>query len=58
MMGLEIADGGAAIVKYAKMALGQYTTAECQAIRQNLLRYCGQDTLAMVRLHKVLLDRC
>ena len=56
--GLEIADGGAAIVKYAKMALGQYTTAECQAIRQNLLRYCGQDTLAMVRLHKVLLDRC
>ena len=54
--GLEIADGGAAIVKYAKMALGRYTAAECQTIRQNLLQYCGQDTLAMVRLHKVLID--
>jgi hypothetical protein len=56
--GLEIADGGAAVVKYAKMALGRYSAAECQTIRQNLLQYCGQDTLAMVRLHKVLLERC
>ncbi len=52
--GLEIAEGQAASVKFAKMARGQYSPAECEAIRRNLLTYCGQDTLAMVELHKAL----
>ena len=52
--GLKIAEGQAASVKFAKMARSQYSPAECEAIRRNLLIYCGQDTLAMVELHKAL----
>jgi hypothetical protein len=52
--GLEIAEGQTASVKFAKMARGQYSPTECEAIRRNLLTYCGQDTLAMVKLHKAL----
>jgi hypothetical protein len=52
--GLAIQDGETATVKFAKMARGQYSPAECEAIRRNLLTYCGQDTLAMVELHKAL----
>ena len=56
--GLAIADGGTAAVKFAKMARGCYSTEECAVIRRDLLTYCGQDTLAMVEVHRVLLQQC
>lgn len=48
---LEIAEGGTASAIFAYMARGRYSAAEMKQIRQDLLRYCEQDTLAMVRLH-------
>jgi hypothetical protein len=56
--GLEIADGGTAMTVFARAALGQYSAAEWAAIRRNLLTYCGQDTLAMVRVHQALAALC
>lgn len=56
--GLAIGDGGTAMTKFARMALGQYSPAECEAIYRDLLTYCGQDTMAMVQLHEVLGSLC
>lgn len=53
--GLWIADGGAAVAHFARMALGEYEHAEIERTREHLLAYCRQDTLAMVRLHAALL---
>jgi hypothetical protein len=52
--GLEIADGDAAITKFARMARGQITGVLIETTRQNLLDYCKLDTYAMVRLHETL----
>lgn len=49
--GLEIADGGSAIAAFAYMAMGKYSADEVANVKVNLLAYCGQDTLAMVKLH-------
>jgi len=54
--GMEIADGEAATVYFALMALGKYTDEESEKIKKNLLTYCKQDTLAMVEIHKKLLE--
>jgi hypothetical protein len=50
--GMAIGDGGAAMARFARMALGRCSRAECEATRRELLAYCGQDTMAMVRLHE------
>jgi Domain of unknown function(DUF2779) len=51
---LPIGDGGEALALFARMARGQKTEEECAEIRTNLLRYCKQDTLGMVRVHQAL----
>ncbi|MHC4548626.1 MAG: DUF2779 domain-containing protein [Planctomycetota bacterium] len=52
--GLEIAEGGAAMAAFARLAQARCSEEEERALRAALLRYCGQDTLAMVRLHEAL----
>ena len=54
--GMDIADGETASVYFALMALGKYTDEEVEKIKKNLLTYCKQDTLAMVEIHKKLLE--
>ena len=54
--GLEIANGDTAMSAFALMAQGHYGDGEIETIRKNLLDYCRQDTLAMVRLHERLLE--
>lgn len=49
--GLPINNGDDAIAAFAKLASGQCTPRQQHLIRTNLLEYCHQDTLAMVRLH-------
>jgi len=46
----ELADGGAAMMAYAKMQFSEMTEEEYQELTQCLLRYCELDTLAMVML--------
>ncbi len=49
---MEIADGDSAMAAFAYLALGKYKeTKEIESVRRNLLEYCKQDTLAMVKLH-------
>jgi hypothetical protein len=49
--GLAIADGDTAIARFARAAMGRCSAEEMEQIRKDLLTYCKQDTLAMVRLH-------
>jgi predicted RecB family nuclease len=49
---LDINDGGMAMTVFAYMVKGRYNREEMMKIRENLLEYCKQDTLAMVRLHE------
>lgn len=51
---LEIKEGGTAMAKFACVALGKYEAKDIDIIKESLLRYCKQDTLAMVRLHQSL----
>ena len=52
--GLAVGDGNAAQVAYLEM-IDTATAAERRAeLRGQLLEYCGQDTLAMVRITNVL----
>jgi CRISPR/Cas system-associated exonuclease Cas4 (RecB family) len=53
---LEISLGRDAAAAFAFMALGVYDEKKCGEVRQNLLNYCKQDTLAMVKIHKALFD--
>ena len=53
--GLEIGDGDAAVAAFVKMARGLCSAGETKRIRAALLTYCGQDTMAMVRVHERLL---
>lgn len=46
----ELADGGAAMMAYAKMQFSQMTDEERALITSALLRYCELDTLAMVMI--------
>jgi len=54
--GLEIANGDTALTVFALLALGHYEDGEAEAIKRNLLVYCKQDTLAMVKLHERLAE--
>ena len=51
---LNIEDGDSAGATFAYMAMGRYSPEEADGLRQDLLEYCGQDTLAMVKLHEQL----
>ena len=46
----ELADGGAAMMAYAKLQFSEMGDAERREIEAALLRYCELDTLAMVML--------
>ena len=54
---LEICDGGAASANYEVMICSQTAPDEKELIKNALLKYCGQDTLAMVKLRDVLLGK-
>jgi hypothetical protein len=49
----EIAEGDSASAAFACLAMGKYKSeTEVKQIRADLLKYCAQDTLAMVKLHE------
>ncbi len=55
--GLDIADGDAALVAFACLAQGRYKDEKViESVKKNLLVYCQQDTMAMVRLHQRLAE--
>jgi len=51
---LGVRDGDTAIARFAKLARNKCTQEESVQIRQELLKYCERDTIAMVRLHEQL----
>ncbi len=53
---LQIADGETAIAAFANLAKEKYEQEEAKTIKQDLLEYCKQDTLAMVKLHARLVE--
>jgi hypothetical protein len=52
--GLEIGEGGDAAAAFAFMAMGLYGEEKIEATKRNLLKYCAQDTLALVKIHEFL----
>ena len=52
--GLEIIDGDSAMATFAYLALEKFETNQVDVVKKNLLDYCKQDTLAMVKLHEKL----
>jgi len=52
--GMEVANGQDAGLAWESLARGVLDQAERERIRKALLNYCGQDTLALLRLHEVL----
>jgi hypothetical protein len=48
--GMEVPNGQAAGLAWEALICGSGSEAERQSKRQPLLDYCGQDTLALVRL--------
>ena len=55
--GLEVRDGLTAAAYFERSLNGNCTELEKTAIRNNLLEYCKQDTLAMVEIYRVLLKK-
>lgn len=53
---LEIGEGGDAAAAFAFMAMGVYDEKKIEETKKNLLKYCAQDTLAMVRIHQFLIN--
>lgn len=51
---LNIKEGGTASVTFTYMVLGKYGAQDIDTRKQDLLQYCKQDTLAMVKLHEQL----
>jgi predicted RecB family nuclease len=51
---MEVSEGSVAGLVWEKMIRGQVDAAERDRLREALLAYCKQDTLAMVRLREVL----
>ena len=51
---LEIGEGGLALSAFAYMAMGLYDEEKVKETKTNLLKYCEQDTLALVEMHKFL----
>ncbi|HWY70324.1 MAG TPA: DUF2779 domain-containing protein [Terriglobales bacterium] len=56
--GMDVANGQAAGLAWESMIVGNCSEPERESKRKALLAYCGQDTLALVRLLKALHDRC
>ena len=54
---LSISDGDAAIAAFGRLMQSDCAEDESQRIRENLLEYCKQDTLAMVRLHAAVAEK-
>jgi len=54
---LEIQEGQLAGLEYLKMIDPSLSTDKKEKIGKNLLAYCGQDTLAMVKLREELLKK-
>ena len=54
---LAIQEGGMASLEYLRMIDSKTPVTEKKEIRKNLLAYCGQDTLAMVKIREVLLNK-
>lgn len=50
--GDRLADGGAAMMAYAKLQYTDITPPESKLLREGLLRYCELDTLAMVMIYE------
>jgi hypothetical protein len=53
--GLPIGNGDSAVAAFVKMAKQLCSEDEVGTLRRELLRYCHQDTLAMVELHRVVI---
>jgi len=53
---LEIGEGDVALSAFAYMAMGLYDDEKIKETKQNLLKYCEQDTLALVEMHKFLYE--
>ncbi len=53
---LPISNGGDAIVKHYELAAGNLKGAERARTVKELLDYCSQDTIAMVKLHEKLIE--
>ena len=53
---LNIKDGDSASATFAYMALGRYSNEEIERLKKDLLVYCAQDTLALVKLHERLYE--
>ena len=49
---LNINDGDSASAIFAYMAMGRYSDREIERLKKDLLAYCAQDTLAVVKLHE------
>ncbi|MDR1940971.1 MAG: DUF2779 domain-containing protein [Endomicrobium sp.] len=52
--GLEIGAGGDAAAAFAFMAMGLYDEEKIKTTKESLLKYCAQDTFAMVKIHEFL----
>ena len=55
--GMPVSEGQEAGLAFERMINGSLSTSEREKTRQDLLAYCKQDTLAMVRLVDVLRKR-
>jgi hypothetical protein len=53
---LDIGEGGDASAVFAFMAMGLYDGGKIKKTKDNLLKYCAQDTLAMIRIHQFLIN--
>ncbi|GAH15753.1 unnamed protein product, partial [marine sediment metagenome] len=53
---LKIGEGDSASAAFAYLALGRYDDTEAESVKRNLLDYCEQDTVAMVKLHERLFE--
>ena len=51
---LDIQEGVEAALKWKMVTLGEATEAERSKVYSNLIEYCRLDTLAMVKIHKLL----
>ena len=55
---LAIQEGNQASFEYLRMLDPTIPRAERDKIKEDLLQYCAQDTLAMVRIREELIKRC
>lgn len=53
---LDIAEGGSASAHFAYMAMNMYSKEKEEKIKKELLQYCCQDTLALVKIHQFLIN--